>query len=718
MSNALFELFGRIAVDASDAEKGIDSTVGRAQDAENKLSKTFKRIGATIATAFAVDKLVEFGKACTQTFAEIAAEESAFAQIMGDYAETAQKKLDKVAENTGVASTRMTSHMTSLTAKFKGLGYDVDDATTLASDGLQLAADAAAFWDKSLDESMSHLNSFLNGSYEGGEAIGLFANDTQMAAYAIEKGIVKDTKAWAALDEATKQATRLDFAKAMYEQSGATGQAAKESGEYANVLANLRNAWERFKATVGKPLLEKFVLPAMQKLLDIMPDITEAVQGGLDWLLEKFDVVASYFTDVFTEDGLNLEALPAALGNMFRDMVRNLPNMLRSLGGVLGNVWSDTVWPMIQEIGKVVFDIDVPNWEEVFGWLKDNGEALATAAGAVALAFSFGKHPLATALTAIGGAFVALNTDWGKFEENYPELVDFFEDLTGIEFDDAAGFLTGLQDELNGIVEWMDTHAADLSLLLALLGGLAMRSGHYGVGVGLLIASDYYVAKAANESIGEPMESSLYAPGLSEMTQSENGMIGTEELVDAGGGMYVPKSVAEQMDDEYVPEDVYRAVFGFSSQATSVMHQTASGTWKGGGGSRFGESLQEKFEKLIEEIGDPADSEGVYSVPWNKIDLSIPDPEPKNNDIDESDSPFVRVGNSDIGTLIATMQSYMSTYNPDTIAAAVEAGMSAAKIEATVTTGNVILNGKQVGRQLVPDIDIRLGTKMAGLRRG
>ena len=49
-----------------------------------------------------------------------------------------------------------------------------------------MAADAAAFWDMSLEESTSHLNSFINGSYEGGEAIGLFANDTQMAAYAVE----------------------------------------------------------------------------------------------------------------------------------------------------------------------------------------------------------------------------------------------------------------------------------------------------------------------------------------------------------------------------------------------------------------------------------------------------------------------------------------------------------------------------------------------------
>ena len=228
----VFELFGTIAIDNSSAERSLDKTVGHARDTESKLERTFKNIGKVIAAAFAIDKIKDFGKACTEAYASIAAEESAFAQIMGEYADTAQKKLEAVSDATGITATRMTTHMTSLTAKFKGLGYNVEDATTLATDGLMIAADAAAFWDMSLDESMSHLNSFINGSYEGGEAIGLFANETQMAAYAVEKGIVADAKAWATLDEATKQATRLDYAKTMMEQSGATGQAAKEAGAF------------------------------------------------------------------------------------------------------------------------------------------------------------------------------------------------------------------------------------------------------------------------------------------------------------------------------------------------------------------------------------------------------------------------------------------------------------------------------------------------------
>lgn len=283
----LFKLFGTIAVNNDEANQNIDETAEKAEGAESKMSAAFKKIGAAVAAAFAVDKIVAFGRSITDAAATVAAEQSAFEQIMGDYSDTAQEKVNEIADTTGMVDTRLTPYMTSMTAKFKGLGYDIDDATTLASDGLTLAADAAAFWDKSLDDSMSALNSFINGSYEGGEAIGLFANDTQMAQYAIKTGLVDTTAAWSSLDEATKQATRLEYAQAMFEQSGATGQAAKEAGQYANVQANLTEKWRQFKAQIGEPILQNIVLPAMDKLSGLVDKLSPAFENLKKWVSEN-----------------------------------------------------------------------------------------------------------------------------------------------------------------------------------------------------------------------------------------------------------------------------------------------------------------------------------------------------------------------------------------------------------------------------------------------
>lgn len=408
----IFELFGTIAIDNAKANKAISDTDNKASGLSNTMEAAFgkigslaKKVGTAVVAAFAVDKIKDFGKDCAETYASIAAEQASFEQIMGDYAYMAQEKMDKVASETGMVSSRLTPYMTSMTAKFKGLGYGVDEATNLAQEGLTIAADASAFWDKSLDESMSHLNSFINGSYEGGEAIGLFANDTQMAAYAVKKGIVSETKAWSALDEATKQATRLQYAKDMMAQSGATGQAAKESGEYANVLANLNEHMRQLKGVIGKPILEKLILPAMRTLNKIMPGLTEKTEAFMTGFSNGLDKVAGYFKDVFTENGLNLKALPQAfkkmgadigsylknlfvgngdffknigqsIGNLFVNLnkairgalsklVDDIPSILSAVANAISTAWQSVVWPLIQGYFKAIFGVDLPDWSQI-----------------------------------------------------------------------------------------------------------------------------------------------------------------------------------------------------------------------------------------------------------------------------------------------------------------------------------------------------------------
>lgn len=376
----VFELFGTIAIDNEQANKALADTGKQAsglsktmESAFGKLQSTAMKIGAAVASAFAIGKIKDFGQKCSEVYASVAAEQAAFSQIMGDYAVMATEKMNAVADSTGMVATRLTPYMTSMTAKFKGLGYGVDEATSLAQEGLMIAADASAFWDKSLDESMSHLNSFINGSYEGGEAIGLFANDTQMAAYALKNGIIKQTKAWSSLDEATKQSTRMRYAKEMMASSGATGQAAKEADAYANVQANLNEQIRQFQAMIGKPIMERMILPVMQKISKMMPDISKKTEELMASFESGFNLIASYFKDVFTEDGINLEALPKAFEKMFGDIVKKSPALLAKVGNTVKTTWKNRVWPGVQSLFKAAFGVELPSWDKIvekisYGW--------------------------------------------------------------------------------------------------------------------------------------------------------------------------------------------------------------------------------------------------------------------------------------------------------------------------------------------------------------
>ena len=298
----LFKLFGTLGLNGvNDTENQLDSVTNKAETSSGKIGSAFKKIGAAVAAAFALDKIKQFGVAAVQAGAEVAAEEAAFTQIMGDYSDQAAAKVQKIADATGIVNTRLTPYMTSLSAKFKGLGYVIDDASDMASTGLNIAADAAAFWDKSLEDAMGSLNSFINGSYEGGESIGLFANETALATWSAEKLGLK----WADLSEKEKQFVRLQFAKAMQEASGAAGQAAKEADAYQNVMGNLTEACRQFKAQVGEPILENIVIPGMKLLGDFITNtLIPKFKVLKDWVSENGETIKKWAGVVATATGV------------------------------------------------------------------------------------------------------------------------------------------------------------------------------------------------------------------------------------------------------------------------------------------------------------------------------------------------------------------------------------------------------------------------------
>ena len=79
----IFKLFGKIAVDNSEANRAIDETVGNVGNAEPRMTKALKKIGAAVVAAFAVDKIKDFGKACISAGMDFDSQMSTVAAISG-----------------------------------------------------------------------------------------------------------------------------------------------------------------------------------------------------------------------------------------------------------------------------------------------------------------------------------------------------------------------------------------------------------------------------------------------------------------------------------------------------------------------------------------------------------------------------------------------------------------------------------------------------------
>ena len=274
----LFRLFGTIALDNAKANQGIDETTDKAEKAESKMSAAFKKIGVAVTAAFAVDKIKDFSLKCIEIAANVNAMNSQFEQTFGDMQQAASDAIGRVAKDSGIIETRLKGIGTSIYAFAKTTGMESAEALGMMEEALQVAADSAAYYDRSLEDTTESLKSFLKGNYANDAALGLSCTETTRNTPANKLY----GKSFMELSEAQKQMTLLQMVKDANELSGAMGQAARESDGWENVTGNLTESLKLLMATIGTPILSATV-PVVKKMTEKIMALGETVRKAQEW---------------------------------------------------------------------------------------------------------------------------------------------------------------------------------------------------------------------------------------------------------------------------------------------------------------------------------------------------------------------------------------------------------------------------------------------------
>lgn len=369
-------------------KKTFKNLPDEAEKSSNRIRAFFKSGLGVIASVVAVDKIIDFGKLSVQSAAAASAMEAQFEQVftsvddkgkvLEDFTGPAQEAIEEMAANFKMLPNRIKPNFSQLTSMFKGLGETTERAMEQAGRATTLAADSAAFYDKSMEDAQGSITSFLKGNYEAGESIGLFANDTQMAAYAISNNLIEATseqeahaqktslaiekaqaayskavekfgadslearsaqekvnaamekaadgpnltKKWQEMTEAEKQNIRLSFAESMLEKAGAMGQANREGDSLENQLGNMKQAWADFSAIIGKP-----ILPIVTAALQFMSEKLQVAGGWVEYLQDNWEkletpltagaiLVGALATAIFAYNkGLTLASIKTSIWN-------------------------------------------------------------------------------------------------------------------------------------------------------------------------------------------------------------------------------------------------------------------------------------------------------------------------------------------------------------------------------------------------------------------
>lgn len=262
----LYEIQDAAEKTGEETEKSGEKAKG-AGDAFKDMFKAHLSAEALIGTLKAIAReLVELGKQAVAAAADVAASNAQFEQTFSGVEKEARKSLNSISKETGITATRMQGSFTKIFAFTKSAGGDTESAMDIASRALRAAADSAAYYDRSVEETTESLLSFLKGNYANDAALGIAATETTRNTAANKKY----AKSFQELSEAQKVDVLLSMVEAGNEASGAIGQAAREAEQWTNVTGELSEAWKQFLAKIGTPILEG--------LTPIIQGITSALQ--------------------------------------------------------------------------------------------------------------------------------------------------------------------------------------------------------------------------------------------------------------------------------------------------------------------------------------------------------------------------------------------------------------------------------------------------------
>ena len=264
---------------------GLDLVVNqnRFQSQMRGIESLAKKAGATLAAAFGVKKLIDFGKSCLELGSDLAEVQNVVDVTFPNMTTQVDKFAKSAAQSFGLSETMAKQFTGTFGAMAKAFGFSEEQAYDMGASLTKLAGDVASFYNLSQDEAYTKLKSVFTGETESLKDLGVVMTQTALDSYALANGFGKTT---AKMSEAEKVALRYSFVQ--NQLAAAQGDFARTSGSWANQVRILTLQFDSLKATIGQGLINLFtpvirvintVIGKLITLANAFKSFTELITG-------------------------------------------------------------------------------------------------------------------------------------------------------------------------------------------------------------------------------------------------------------------------------------------------------------------------------------------------------------------------------------------------------------------------------------------------------
>lgn len=275
---------GSIRINTSIDANGIRQGEREIKGSMSRISSAARNFARTIATAFAIGKIVQFGK----EMLELGSDLQEVQNVVDVTFATMSKKVNEFAKNAavsaGLSETMAKKYVGTFGAMAKSFGFSEQAAYDMSTALTQLSGDVASFYNISQDEAYIKLKSVFTGETETLKDLGVVMTQSVLDAYALANGFGKTTSA---MSENEKVALRYRFV--MEQLSGASGDFIRTSNGWANQVRILKLQFDSLKATIGQGLINVFtpviktinlILAKLATLANAFKVFTELITGN------------------------------------------------------------------------------------------------------------------------------------------------------------------------------------------------------------------------------------------------------------------------------------------------------------------------------------------------------------------------------------------------------------------------------------------------------
>ncbi|GLB24182.1 hypothetical protein LXJ15735_04230 [Lacrimispora xylanolytica] len=400
---------------------GLDLVVNKNnfESQMNGIQGLAAKAGKALAAAFAVKKIIDFGRSAVQLGSDLTEVQNVVDVTFPRMSKQVDDFAKNAAQSFGLSETMAKKFTGTFGAMAKAFGFSEGAAYDMSTTLTGLAGDVASFYNLSQDEAYTKLKSVFTGETETLKDLGIVMTQNALDSYAMANGYGKVT---AKMSEAEKVALRYKFVQDQL--ALATGDFTRTSDQWANQVRLLQLNFDSLKATIG------------QGLINVLTPVIQVINTIIGKLMSLANAFKS-FTELITgKKGAGGVASAAASGmGAVTDAADNASSAVSGTGGAAKKAAKD-----IKGMSTGIDELNIINPDAGSG---GGGSGSGAGAGSSYAADEFDMGTLDTEADDLGNKYQALI-------DRARELASLFKGGFNIGFGDTS-VLNSVQQSIQGI---------------------------------------------------------------------------------------------------------------------------------------------------------------------------------------------------------------------------------------------------------------------------